>query len=122
MAEEILDGVRIVDLSWGLAGPAATQRLPEAGTDVVKLERPGGDPMRRIHPAAFATSIRSTRSVALDLEQALLPSLHRPGGRVIAVASTAARYGVEAAYGSIKGAMSRWVAGLASEIGPEASP
>jgi len=32
------------------------------------------------------------------------------------VASTAARYGVEAAYGSIKGAMSRWVAGLAGGI------
>src|SRR5437867_2569333 len=43
MAEQILDGIRIVDLSWGLAGPVATQILAEAGADVIKVERPGHD-------------------------------------------------------------------------------
>jgi len=67
MAEHILDGIRIVDLSSGLAGPVATQILAEAGADVVKVERPRGDPLRQLHPAAFATWNRSKRSVVLDL-------------------------------------------------------
>ena len=67
MAEHILDGIDIVDLSSGLAGPVATQILAEAGADVVKVERPRGDPLRHLHPAAFATWNRSKRSVVLDL-------------------------------------------------------
>ncbi len=70
MSEAILDGLRIVDLSWGLAGPVASQILAEAGADVVKVERPGGDPLRRLAPAAFATWNRSKRSVVLDLSAA----------------------------------------------------
>lgn len=67
MADQILDGIRVVDLSWGLAGPVATQILAEAGAEVVKVERPGGDPLRQLYPAAFATWNRSKRSVVLDL-------------------------------------------------------
>lgn len=67
MSEPILDGIRIIDLSWGLAGPVATQILAEAGADVIKVERPSGDPIRAMHPAAFATWNRSKRSVVLDL-------------------------------------------------------
>jgi crotonobetainyl-CoA:carnitine CoA-transferase CaiB-like acyl-CoA transferase len=61
----ILDGLRIVDLSRGLAGPVATLLLAEAGADVVKVEPPTGDPMRA--HASFATWARSKRSVVLDL-------------------------------------------------------
>jgi crotonobetainyl-CoA:carnitine CoA-transferase CaiB-like acyl-CoA transferase len=68
--EQILSGVRIVDLSWGLAGPVATQLLAEAGADVVKVEPPGGDPMRSWHPSAFATWNRSKRGTVLDLHVA----------------------------------------------------
>ena len=38
----ILDGIRIVDLSDGIAGPVATLILAEAGADVVAVEPPGG--------------------------------------------------------------------------------
>lgn len=48
----------------------ASQILAEAGADVVKVERPGGDPLRRLAPAAFATWNRSKRSVVLDLSAA----------------------------------------------------
>ena len=41
-----LDGVRILDLSWGIAGPLGVLLLAEQGADVIKVEPPGGDPFR----------------------------------------------------------------------------
>ena len=55
MAERILAGVRIVDLSQQLAGPMATRLLAQAGAEVVKVEPPGGDRARRLDPAGFAS-------------------------------------------------------------------
>ncbi|MCY3631654.1 MAG: CoA transferase [bacterium] len=41
-----LDGVRVIDLGWGIAGGYATKLLADAGADVVKVELPEGDPLR----------------------------------------------------------------------------
>ena len=41
-----LEGIRVVDLSWGIAGPLGVLLLAEHGADVVKVEPPGGDPFR----------------------------------------------------------------------------
>ncbi len=62
----ILDGIRIVDLSDGIAGPVATLLLAEAGADVVAVEPPGGAANRGV--AGFHTWMRSKRSVVLDLD------------------------------------------------------
>ena len=43
-----LEGLRIVDLTTGLAGPIATMMLSDHGADVVKVEPPGGDPQRGV--------------------------------------------------------------------------
>ncbi len=48
-----LDGVRIVDLGWGIAGGYATKLLADAGAEVVKVELPDGDPLRG-YSASFA--------------------------------------------------------------------
>jgi crotonobetainyl-CoA:carnitine CoA-transferase CaiB-like acyl-CoA transferase len=64
----ILDGVRVVDCTEGIAGPVAALFLAEAGADVVKIERRSGDPARR--SLGFATWNRSKRSVALDVDAA----------------------------------------------------
>ena len=41
-----LEDLRVVDLSTGIAGAYATKLLLDAGADVVKVEPPGGDPLR----------------------------------------------------------------------------
>jgi crotonobetainyl-CoA:carnitine CoA-transferase CaiB-like acyl-CoA transferase len=63
-----LDGVRVLDLSWGIAGPLGTLLLAEQGADVIKVEPPGGDPFRDYN--GYAVWNRSRRSVTIDLKQA----------------------------------------------------
>jgi crotonobetainyl-CoA:carnitine CoA-transferase CaiB-like acyl-CoA transferase len=65
--EGILAGVRVLDMSWGLAGPVATQLLAEVGADVIKIEPPEGDPARA--SAGFATWNRSKRGVVVNLAE-----------------------------------------------------
>jgi crotonobetainyl-CoA:carnitine CoA-transferase CaiB-like acyl-CoA transferase len=51
MAETALDGVRVVDISEGVAGGYCTKLFAGLGADVVKVERPGvGDGIRRAGP------------------------------------------------------------------------
>lgn len=42
-----LDGLRVLDISEGLAAPFAAKLLGDLGADVIKLEPPGGDSARR---------------------------------------------------------------------------
>src|SRR5262249_44781305 len=41
-----LDGVRILDLTWGAAGALGGLLLAEQGAHTIKVEPPGGDPFR----------------------------------------------------------------------------
>ena len=50
MLSVCLAGFRVVDLSQYLPGPFAGQILADLGAEVVKVEPPGGDPMRGIGP------------------------------------------------------------------------
>jgi len=68
-AKGLLAGVRVLDLSIWRPGPYATQLLVELGADVVKIEPPGGDPMR-VFPTLFAVLNAGKRSAAVDLKVA----------------------------------------------------
>jgi len=46
MPPGLLENVRVVDLSQYIPGPLATRQLADLGADVIKIEPPGGDPMR----------------------------------------------------------------------------
>jgi crotonobetainyl-CoA:carnitine CoA-transferase CaiB-like acyl-CoA transferase len=65
----VLDGLRVVDLSSGIAGPMVGMLLADHGADVIKLEPPGGDPGRR--QLGYRVWQRGKRSAVLDLEQAV---------------------------------------------------
>ena len=61
-----LDGLRILDLTTGIAGPIGVLLLAEQGADVIKVEPPGGHPFR--DQPEYRVWDRSRRSVELDLK------------------------------------------------------
>ena len=83
-----LTGLLVLDFSTLLPGPLAALMLAEAGAEVIKIERPGGEDMRRFPPivdgesAAFALLNRGKKILTLDLKSeadraTLMPLLKR---------------------------------------------
>ncbi len=64
--DKLLPNLRIVEFGHYIAAPFAATLFADHGADVVKIERPGGDPYRR-DPARFAAWNRGKTSVMLDL-------------------------------------------------------
>ncbi|HEX2813975.1 MAG TPA: CoA transferase [Sphingopyxis sp.] len=62
----MLGDLRIVEIGEGMAVQVAGLMLSELGADVLKVERPGGDPARGTAP--FANWNRGKRSLVLDLD------------------------------------------------------
>ena len=63
----LLYGVRVLDLGIWRPVPYATQLLAEMGADVLKVEPPGGDPMR-VFPQLFRILNANKRSIVVDLK------------------------------------------------------
>jgi len=70
-----LEGVLVADFTTLLPGPLATLMLAEAGAEVVKIERPGGEDVRRFKPftdagysASFAILNRGKNGLVADLK------------------------------------------------------
>jgi crotonobetainyl-CoA:carnitine CoA-transferase CaiB-like acyl-CoA transferase len=71
-----LEGVRVLDLTTMMAGPVAAMMLGDQGADVIKVESPAGDLMRRVAfgrngtSASFLSCNRNKRSLAIDMKSA----------------------------------------------------
>jgi crotonobetainyl-CoA:carnitine CoA-transferase CaiB-like acyl-CoA transferase len=64
-----LDGIKVIDVSHVIAGPFATLQLSLMGADVLKIESPQGDVMRRgaRGAKAFVALNAGKRKIRLDL-------------------------------------------------------
>ncbi len=77
MPFRFLEGVRVLDLSQYAPGPYASLILADLGADVIRIEPPGGEPMRKIGPldrdgvsAWYKVINRGKSYVELDLKSA----------------------------------------------------
>jgi crotonobetainyl-CoA:carnitine CoA-transferase CaiB-like acyl-CoA transferase len=78
MGEQLLAGIRVVDLTTVVVGPAATLRLADYGAEVIKIEAPEGDLMRVIGGPSHSGELsgkfmhfnRSKRFACLNLKLA----------------------------------------------------
>lgn len=136
MSNKPLSGIRIVDFSQFLAGPACSLRLADLGAEVIKVERPiTGDICRQLYVAKqkvgnestiFHAINRNKKSVAIDLKkpqdkQKILELIgtadvviqnFRPG--------VAERLGID--FDTLKKLNNRLVYGSVSGYGKEAGP
>ena len=70
-----LAGLRVVDVTQAMAAPFCTMNLADMGADVIKVEPPAGEDMRRGsaskngHSGTFLTMNRSKRGITVDLKQ-----------------------------------------------------
>ncbi len=66
----MLQGIRVIDLGSFITAPLAAQMLGDLGADVIKIERPEGDPFRRsdgsLYSPTFLAYNRNKRSIILD--------------------------------------------------------
>ena len=72
-----LDGIRVLDLSLFLPGPYLTQMMADYGAEVIKIEPPGGEPVRNVGYRTndgiavwFRNTHRNKKSVLLNLKNA----------------------------------------------------
>ncbi len=82
MTDQTLSAIKVLDLSWFIAGPSCTKLLADFGADIIKIERPSiGDPARSTGPflnddpnleksLIFSNLNINKRSITLDLKSA----------------------------------------------------
>ena len=74
MQSAALAGLRVLDISTFLAAPQISAMLGDFGADVVKLEPPGGEALRKIgaqrngHSLQWAMTSRNKRTITCDLD------------------------------------------------------
>jgi len=75
----LLSGLRVIDCGTYIAGPAAATIMSDFGAEVIKIERPQGDPYRHLsflpgmpvseHNYCWLLDARNKKSLALNLKE-----------------------------------------------------
>lgn len=65
--QQALEGIRVLDLGYYITGPYTSMLLGDQGAEVIKVERPEGDPGRQL--SGFVVWNRGKRSITIDLKQ-----------------------------------------------------
>ena len=82
----VLKGLKIIELATYIAAPGAAGILADWGAEVVKIEQPGGDPIRKFFDSigsdqsanpVFELDNRGKKSIVLDIS--------KPAGRDVLV-------------------------------------
>ncbi len=83
----LLQGVRVVEMGFWVAGPAAAGVMADWGADVVKIEPPRGDPMRHFFRAVAGIELPSCPPFDLDNrgKRSVVLDLAKPEGRSLAL-------------------------------------
>ena len=132
MSDCALSGVRVVDISQGIAGPYATKLMADAGAAVIKVEPPEGDYSRRLGPfpggvpdpersGMYLHLNTSKRSVTLDLSsdagRSVLMRLLAGSDVFVAGERTSKLRQLGLAYDDLKGAFPELVVAQVSPFG-----
>lgn len=70
-----LEGIRVCDFTWIVAGPQATRILADMGADVIKVENEGVPDALRAVPGLHNNFHRNKRSITVNI--------HHPSGREV---------------------------------------
>jgi crotonobetainyl-CoA:carnitine CoA-transferase CaiB-like acyl-CoA transferase len=117
----VLEGIEVLDLSWGISGPMTGMLLADHGARVTRIERPEGDPFAQT--SGYRVWNRGKRSAVLDLKNA------RDKDRFLTLASradvviesfspgTAARLGID--YETLSGLNPRLIYCSITAYGPD---
>jgi crotonobetainyl-CoA:carnitine CoA-transferase CaiB-like acyl-CoA transferase len=83
----LLNGVRVIEMGFWVAAPAAAGLMSDWGADVVKIEPPSGDPMRFFFRALAGLELPSCPPFDLDNrgKRSLVLDLATPEGRALAL-------------------------------------
>ena len=62
----VMSGLKVLDLSWGIAGPMTGMLLADHGADVTRIERPQGDPFKGL--LGYKVWHRGKKNAVMDLK------------------------------------------------------
>ena len=66
--QDVFNDLKVLEFGQYIAAPVTGMLLGDSGADVIKIERPGGDPLRSV--PAYQTWNRNKRVIELDLRDA----------------------------------------------------
>ncbi len=83
-----LQGIRVVEIGFWVAGPAAAGIMADWGAEVIKIEPPTGDPMRALFSTAAGIDVPINPPFELDNrgKRSLAVNLLHDDGRAVALA------------------------------------